>query len=86
MPTAMLLDKFWLISNPLKTDNNLPPAILDQISAIRAERDIDERIRMLHRLNNSLPADRRLEFPSLITNAYIRKALDIILERATVKP
>jgi hypothetical protein len=82
----MLLDKFWLIANPLKTDNNLPLAISDQISAIRAERDIDERIRMLHRLNNLLPADRRLEFPSLITNAYIRKALDIILERATVKP
>jgi hypothetical protein len=67
----------------LKADNNLLLAISDQISAIRAERDIDERIRMLHRLNNLLPSDKRLEFPSLITNAYIRKALDIILERAS---
>jgi hypothetical protein len=68
----------------LKTNNELLLAISAQISAIRAERDIDERIKMLHRLNNLLPADRRLEFPSLITNAYIRKALDIILERAMV--
>jgi hypothetical protein len=68
----------------LKTNNDLLLAISAQISAIRAERDINERIRMLHRLNNLLPANMRLEFPSLITNAYIRKALDIILERAMV--
>jgi len=68
----------------LKTDNSLLEIISDQISAIRAERDTNERIRMLRDLNNLLPPDKRLEFPSLITNAYIRKALDIILDRAMV--
>jgi len=38
---------------------------------------------MLHTVNDLLPPEKRLEFPSLITNAYIRKALDIILDRAT---
>lgn len=68
----------------MKTDNSLLEIISDQISAIRAERDTNERIRMLRDLNNLLPPDKRLEFPSLITNAYIRKALDIILDRAMV--
>jgi hypothetical protein len=39
---------------------------------------------MLQKLNNSLPTDIRLQLPSLITNAYIRKALDIIEERAAL--
>jgi hypothetical protein len=39
---------------------------------------------MLQKLNNSLPRDIRLQLPSLITNAYIRKALDIIEERAAL--
>lgn len=54
------------------------------ISEIRDEHNTDNRIRMLERLNNSLPREVRLELPSLITNAYIRKALDIIEERITL--
>lgn len=56
--------------------------ILARIAAIREEHDINERIRMLHELNNMLPAGKRIELPSLITNAYIRRALDVILEKA----
>jgi hypothetical protein len=54
------------------------------LTAIREEHNTDERINMLQRLNNSLPRDIRLQLPSLITNAYIRKALDIIEERAAM--
>jgi len=54
------------------------------ISAIREEHNTDRRIRMLARLNESLPTHIRLQLPSLITNAYIRKALDIIDERVSM--
>jgi hypothetical protein len=54
------------------------------ITAIREEHNTDKRIRMLQKLNNSLPKDIRLQLPSLITNAYVRKALDIIEERAAL--
>jgi hypothetical protein len=54
------------------------------ISAIREEHNTDNRIKMLERLNNSLPMEIRLQLPSLITNAYIRKALDIIEERVAL--
>jgi hypothetical protein len=53
-----------------------------RISAIREEHDINIRITMLHELNNLLPIEMRMAFPSLITNAYIRRALDVIQERA----
>ena len=62
--------------------NNNSSYILARIAAIREEHDINERIRMLHELNNMLPAGKRIELPSLITNAYIRRALDVILEKA----
>jgi hypothetical protein len=54
------------------------------ITAIREEHNTDRRIKMLQKLNNSLPRETRLQLPSLITNAYIRKALDIIEERAAL--
>ena len=54
------------------------------VTAIREEHNTDRRIKMLQRLNNSLPKEVRLQLPSLITNAYIRKALDIIEERAAL--
>lgn len=59
-------------------------SIHSAISAIREEHNTDRRIRMLERLNDSLPVHIRLELPSLITNAYIRKALDIIDERVSM--
>ncbi|MGI0037004.1 MAG: hypothetical protein ACRD99_01440 [Nitrososphaera sp.] len=54
------------------------------ITAIREEHNTDKRIKMLQRLNSSLPRNIRLQLPSLITNAYIRKALDIIEEKAVL--
>jgi hypothetical protein len=39
---------------------------------------------MLLNLNDSLPASIRLQMPSLITNAYVRKALDLIEERISL--
>jgi len=56
--------------------------VLTRIAAIREEHDINKRIIMLRELNNLLPIERRIELPSLMTNAYIRTALDIIRERA----
>jgi hypothetical protein len=55
--------------------------IMDRVSAIRAERDPEKRLRKLQSLNERLPKGVRLEMPSLVTNAYVRRALDIIEER-----
>ena len=55
--------------------------IMDRIQAIRAERDPEKRLRKLQNLNERLPKGIRLEMPSLVTNAYVRRALDIIEER-----
>ena len=57
---------------------------LELISGIRAERDTERRLLMLKELNRILPSEIRLELPSLITNAYVRRALDIIQERLLV--
>ena len=56
-------------------------ALRDRILAIRNEHDTTKRIKMLQDLNNSLPIGMRLELPTLITNAYIRTALDKIEAR-----
>ena len=55
--------------------------IIKSVSAIRGERNVEKRMRMLQDLNESLPGKVRIEMPSLITNAYVRRALDIIEER-----
>jgi len=55
--------------------------VLNRVSAIRAERNTEKRLRMLQKLNDSLPENIRLRMPSLITNAYVRSALDMIEER-----
>jgi len=66
----------------MKPNNYSVQLIQSYIAAIREEHDIDARITMLHTLNNMLPKEKRIEMPSLITNAYIRRALDVIQERA----
>ena len=69
----------------MKSNNNnySVQIIQSYIAAIREEHDTDARIRMLHKLNSMLPKEKRIEkMPSLITNAYIRRALDVIQERA----
>ena len=63
---------------------NRSQALLKRISAIRNEPNTEKRLRMLQQLNGSLPEDMRLDMPSLITNAYVRKALDMIEERLLV--
>jgi hypothetical protein len=55
--------------------------IRDRISAITAEQDPEKRLRNLKNLNERLPKSIRLEMSSLVTNAYVRRALDIIEER-----
>ena len=57
---------------------------LELISGIRAERDTEKRLLMLKELNRMLPSEISLDLPSLITNAYVRRALDILEERLLV--
>lgn len=59
-------------------------SVLKRISAIRNEPNTEKRLAMLQQLNDSLPADMKLDMPSLITNAYVRKALDTIEERISL--
>ena len=55
--------------------------LLEQISTIRWEPNTEKRLNMLQVLNDSLPEGMRVEMPSLITNAYVRRALDLIEDR-----
>jgi len=63
---------------------NSPQEVLAQISSIRGERNLEKRLGMLLDLNGSLPKGMRLDIPSLITNAYVRRALDIIEDRVNL--
>lgn len=58
--------------------------ILAHVTAIRQEMNLEKRLRMLQELNETLPKSIRLAMPSLIANAYVRKALDIIEDRITI--
>jgi len=58
-----------------------PREIAERISDIRGEPDVEKRMRRLRELNESLPRTVRLELPSLVTNAYVRRVLDILEER-----
>jgi hypothetical protein len=64
--------------------NNKSQVLLNRISTIREEHDTEKRLRMLQQLNESLSKDIKLDMPSLITNAYVRRALDMIEERLLV--
>jgi len=66
----------------MKSTNYSVQLIQNYIAAIREEHNTDARIKMLHKLNSMLPEQRRIEMPSLITNAYVRRALDVIQESA----
>ena len=65
-------------------DDNKQQILLNRISKIREERDTQKRMEMLLKLNDSLPESLRLDVPSLITNAYVRRALDLIEERVSL--
>jgi hypothetical protein len=44
------------------------------------EKDVDRQIELLQQINRALPESIRIKLPSLITNDYIDKALNVIEE------
>ncbi len=59
--------------------------IVYQITALiarcRYQSNVDERIVMLHAINSALPKSLQLQMPSLLTNDYVSRALDIVEDR-----
>ncbi len=55
--------------------------ITSLIAKCRYQNDVDKQIRTLHAINSSLPKSLRLQMPSLLTNDYVSRALDIIEDR-----
>ena len=51
------------------------------IATCRYQYDVDKQIRILHAINSALPKSLRLQMPSLFTNDYVSRALDIIEDR-----
>jgi hypothetical protein len=51
------------------------------IARCRYQSDVDKQIRILHTINSALPKSLRLQMPSLLTNDYVSRALDIIEDR-----
>ncbi len=47
----------------------------------RYERNVDDQISLLNKINENLPKGKRLRIPSLITDDYVSRALDMIEER-----
>jgi hypothetical protein len=75
---------FYAVFGIVNSMNNKSQVLLNRISTIRGEHDTEKRLRMLQQLNESLSKDIKLDMPSLITNAYVRRALDMIEERLLV--
>lgn len=55
--------------------------ITSLIARCRYQSDVDKQIRILHAINSALPKSLRLQMPSLFTNDYVSRALDIIEDR-----
>ena len=59
--------------------------IFNQINSLiarcRYQSDVDKQIQILHTINSALPKSLRLQMPSLLTNDYVSRALDIIEDR-----
>jgi hypothetical protein len=51
------------------------------IATCRYQNDVDKQIQILHAINSALPMSLRLQMPSLLTNDYVSRALDIIEDR-----
>jgi hypothetical protein len=60
--------------------NNRPHLLSALIQQCRYELDVDKQFALLQKINSLLPKTNRLSIPSLITDDYIRTALDIIDE------
>jgi hypothetical protein len=59
--------------------------IFNQINSLiarcRYQSDVDKQILILHAINSALPKSLQLKMPSLLTNDYVSRALDIIEDR-----
>ena len=55
--------------------------ITSLIANCRYQSDVDKQIQILHTINSALPKSLRLQMPSLLTNDYVSRALDIIEDR-----
>lgn len=55
--------------------------ITSLIAKCRYQNDVDKQIRILHAINSALPKPLRLQMPSLLTNDYVSRALDIIEDK-----
>ena len=51
-----------------------------KIRECRYEMDVDKQISMLNEINSHLSGKKRIRLPSLMTNDYVARALDIIEE------
>ncbi len=60
--------------------NNRPHLLSTLIRQCRYEMDVDKQFALLQKINSLLPQTSRLSMPSLITDDYIRTALDKIDE------
>ena len=60
--------------------NNSPQLLSTLIQQCRYEMDVDKQFALLQKINSLLPKTSRLSMPSLITDDYIRTALDKIDE------
>ena len=60
--------------------NNPPHLLSTLIQQCRYEMDVDKQFALLQKINSLLPKTSRLSMPSLITDDYIRTALDKIDE------
>jgi hypothetical protein len=55
--------------------------ITSLIARCRDQSDVDKQILILHTINSALPKSLQLKMPSLLTNDYVSRALDIIEDR-----
>ena len=60
------------------TNPTAPLKLSSLIQQCRYEMDVDKQFELLQKINALLPKTIRLRMPSLITDDYIRTALDII--------
>ncbi len=60
--------------------NNHSHVLSSLIQQCRYEVDVDKQFALLQKINSLLPKTSRLRMPSLITDDYIRTALDMIDE------
>ena len=55
--------------------------LMELIQQCRTETNLDIQINILYRINETLPDSVRIKVPSLLTNDYVSRALDIIEDK-----